>query len=131
MSGGLVTIGRYRDLPDAWLAKSRLEAAGITCFLEDEYTIGVNWLYSNVVGGVKLTVPEESAKEARALLDEVTKPEAVEGARSDPGCPACGATEIETSNYTRRFAALSLLVSLPLPLFGKRYRCGKCGHRWK
>jgi len=134
MSGGLVTIAQYRDLPEAGLAKSRLEGAGITCFLDNEYTVGANWLYSNAVGGVKLRVRDEDAKEAKAIIEE--NPDAItseesEVMLSDSACPVCGATEIDTKNYTRKFAALTLLISLPLLLFWKRYSCKSCGHRWK
>lgn len=134
MSGGLVTIAHYRDVPEAGLAKSRLEGAGITCCLDNEYTVGANWLYSNAVGGVKLSVREEDAEEAKAIIEE--NPEAItseesEGMLPDSTCPVCGATEIETKNYTRKFAALTLLISLPLLLFWKRYSCKGCGHQWK
>lgn len=134
MAGGLVTIAQYRDLPEAGLAKSKLEAAGIPCFLDNEYTVGVNWLYSNALGGVKLKVPEEDAEEAKAIIEEIIEPiapEESEGLLPDSSCPACGATEIETRNYTRKFAALTLLISVPLFLFWKRYSCKSCGHRWK
>jgi predicted RNA-binding Zn-ribbon protein involved in translation (DUF1610 family) len=134
MAGGLVTIAQFRDLPEAGLAKSKLESAGITCFLDNEFTIGANWLYSNALGGVKLNVPEENAEEAKAILEETTETIASEESEEhleDSACPICGATEIETKNYTRKFAALTLLVSLPLLLFWKRYRCKSCGHRWK
>jgi hypothetical protein len=33
---GLVTLSRFRDLPDAELAKSFLESTGIECFLRDD-----------------------------------------------------------------------------------------------
>lgn len=134
MAGGLVTIAQYRDLPEAWLAKSKLEAAGITCYLDNEYTVGINWLYSNALGGVKLNVPEEYVEEAKAIIEESTEtivPEESDGLLPDSACPACGATEIETNNYTRKFAALTLLLSLPLFLFWKRSRCKRCGHQWK
>lgn len=134
MTGRLVTVAQYRDLPEAWLAKSKLEAAGITCFLDNEYTIGANWLYSDALGGVKLNVPKENAEEAKAIIEEHHEPleqEEAEGLLTGSACPACGATEIETKNYTRKFAALTLLISLPLLIFLKRYHCRSCGHRWK
>jgi len=134
MAGRLVTVAQYRDLPEAGLAKSKLEAAGIPCFLDNEYTIGANWLYSNALGGVKLNVPEKYAEEAKFIIEESAEPveqEVTEGLLPESACPACGATEIETKNYTRNFAAVSLLISLPVFLFLKRYRCKSCGHRWK
>jgi predicted RNA-binding Zn-ribbon protein involved in translation (DUF1610 family) len=50
---------------------------------------------------------------------------------AEPACPRCGSHNIRSINHKRRFAALSLLLSLPLLVFGKRYRCQDCGHSWK
>ena len=68
-----VVARRYRDLPDAALAKSMLDSAGIECVLGDEATVRMDWLWSNAVGGVKVWVKEKDLAEAKALLgsDEV------------------------------------------------------------
>lgn len=135
MSQKLITIAQYRDLPSAGLAKSRLESEGIECFLDNEFTIGVNWLYSNALGGVKLKVFESDAEEAKLIITDEEKaisiPPTDEEFLSGSACPKCGETEIETKNYTRKFAAISLLISLPLFFFLKRYQCQKCGYKWK
>jgi predicted RNA-binding Zn-ribbon protein involved in translation (DUF1610 family) len=132
----LVTIAQYRDVPLAGLAKSRLNSAGIECFLDNEFTIGINWLYSNALGGVKLKVFEADELAALEIItDEEQTDPLPESASSDQlpsfACPKCGATEIETKNCTRKFAAISLLMSLPLFFFLKRYHCKQCGHEWK
>lgn len=136
MSQKLITIAQYRDLTQAGLDKSRLEAQGLTCFLDNEFTIGVNWLYSTALGGVKLKVLEVDVAQAKQTLqvDDKGTTEAghvEEDLHLENVCPRCGAAEIETRNYTRKFAAMSLLLSLPLFFFLKRYRCKGCGHRWK
>jgi predicted RNA-binding Zn-ribbon protein involved in translation (DUF1610 family) len=137
MSREVVTISQYRDLPAAGLAKSRLESAGITCFLDNEFTIGANWLYSNALGGVKLKVFEEDAKKAMEIINDaensvVMPDETDEGYLSESVCPKCGASELEVSNLTRTFGAMSLLAGLPLfILLRKKFRCQKCGYRWK
>ena len=53
----LVGIRLFLDLPEALLAKSRLESAGIECFLMDNNMVRINW--SNLVGGAKLLVNRE------------------------------------------------------------------------
>jgi hypothetical protein len=135
MSQKLVTIARYRDLPQAGLDKSILEGQGVTCFLDNEFTVGVNWLYSTALGGVKLKVLEEDVPLAKELLgagnnidesvvaEEVLPPEEL--------CPKCESPAVRGINYTRKFAAISLLLSLPFFFFMKRYSCGECGHRWR
>ena len=64
----LVGIRLFLNLPEALLAKSRLESAGIECFLMDSNMVRINW--SNLVGGAKLIVNREDADAATAILDE-------------------------------------------------------------
>lgn len=64
----IVTIRRFLYLPDALAAKSALESAGIECFLADENTVRIDWLWSNLLGGIKLWVKEKDAREANELL---------------------------------------------------------------
>jgi len=66
----LFTIARYSQSVDAYLAKTRLDAAGIECFILDENLISMNWLYSNALGGVKLQVELSDAEEAKKILEE-------------------------------------------------------------
>jgi len=65
----LLTIRQYRDLPEALLAKSALESAGIECFLGDDNLIRMDWLWSNLLGGIKLRVRQEDAIVASRLLE--------------------------------------------------------------
>jgi hypothetical protein len=66
----LVTLRQFRDLPEALLAKGFLESAGVECFLVDEATIRMDWLWSNLLGGVKLCVDEEAAEAAAQILKQ-------------------------------------------------------------
>ena len=65
----LLTIRQFRDLPEALLAKSVLESAGIECFLGDDNLIRMDWLWSNLLGGIKLRVRREDALVASRLLE--------------------------------------------------------------
>jgi len=66
----LVLLRRFRDLPEALLAKGRLESAGVPCFLADENMVRMDWFISNLLGGVKLMVDPEDFAEASRLLNE-------------------------------------------------------------
>ena len=66
----LVTVGTFRDLPAALLAKSILESAGINAFLDNDNLIRMDWLLSNLLGGIKLSVAQEDALVAANLLDK-------------------------------------------------------------
>lgn len=68
MTEKLVTICSYSTPHEANLVKSQLESAGIPVFIADEYTIGINWLYANALGGVKVQVPESLVSAAQELL---------------------------------------------------------------
>ena len=131
-----VTIASYRDFPQAGLDRSILEEHHIQCYLENEFTVGVNWLYSNALGGIKLKVLESNAARAGEILRDfhavIAEEDSGEEAQiAESTCPKCGGGAIEAINYTRKFAAISLLFSLPLFFFLNRYRCRQCGHRWK
>jgi hypothetical protein len=66
----LVLLRRFRDLPEALLAKGRLESSGLACFLADENMVRMDWFISNLLGGVKLLVaPEDFAEASRVLND--------------------------------------------------------------
>ena len=129
-----VILGRYRDLPTANLAKSILDSAGIESFLADDTVIQMNWLYSNVLGGVKLLVRDEDEVAARELLDaQVPEKFYVEGVGEyeQPKCPNCGSLDVSFEELDRKIAHTSLLISLPIPAVKPGWGCHACGHRWE
>ncbi len=75
-------IARFGGVPEALLAKSMLDSAGIESFLGDENLVRLDWFYSNLVGGIKLMVREEDAETARTLLKE-NIPEKLDGKRTE------------------------------------------------
>lgn len=82
----LLTIRQFRDLPEALLAKSVLESAGIDCFLGDDNLIRMDWLWSNLLGGIKVRVRQEDALVASRLLESAADLNSGEstGESSDP-----------------------------------------------
>jgi Putative prokaryotic signal transducing protein len=66
----LVKIETYFDVMQAQLAKSKLEAYGIYCFLQDENLVQTDWLRTIAYGGVKLFVREADVQQALELLSE-------------------------------------------------------------
>ena len=125
----LVTIARYSLPYEAHLARSRLDAEGIPAFVADEHTIGMQWLYSNALGGVRLQVPEPCVEEARRILAEDLEAPLVESQGEDkPRCPHCGSLDTEPHQLGRRWAFL-VFLGLDFPLFPVRQgiRCRRCG----
>jgi hypothetical protein len=66
----VVNLRQYMTLPEALLAKSILDSAGIESFLGDQNIIRMDWFLSNALGGVKLRVREEDVEVATALLNQ-------------------------------------------------------------
>jgi hypothetical protein len=66
----LTTIRKFRDLPDAILAKGLLESAGIECYLADENIVRLDWFISNAIGNMRLQVKLADAETAIEILDQ-------------------------------------------------------------
>ena len=64
----LTTIATFDNMPSAYIAKGRLEAEGIPCWLKDENLGQTDWLYNIAVGWIKLQVEPQSAPRAREIL---------------------------------------------------------------
>ena len=65
----LATVATYSFPAEAEAARLLLESQGIRAFLADDNLVGMNWLVSNAVGGVKLQVAETDAKRAVEILE--------------------------------------------------------------
>jgi hypothetical protein len=115
----LLTIRQFRDVPEALLAKSVLESAGIECFLSDDNLIRIDWLLSNLLGGIKLRVRQEDAVVAARLLEKNTPPEfMVEGVGEykQPRCPGCESLEVFSEELAHPAAY--------------HWKCRACGCEW-
>ena len=128
-----VIVRRFRYLQDADLAKSALESAGFECAFRDDVTIGMNWGWSNALGGVKLMVRKEDADGARQLLDqEISAKFNVEGVGEfeQPRCPQCQSLDISFAEFDKA-VAYTFVISAPVPLSSRQRECQSCGHRWE
>ena len=69
MSEELVEVRRCNWLHEAQFLKSVLEGAGIEASIPDEYTLGIQPLYGNALGGVRLLVRAGDLEKASEVLD--------------------------------------------------------------
>lgn len=130
----IVTIRKYLNVPDALLAKSLLESAGIECFLADENLVRLDWFWSNAIGGVKLWVREEDAPAAIAVLDQnpPERPDTEEIVSEEPTkCPKCHSSDVTFRGLKRRAALASLALGVPMPFRHIAWKCRACGHVWE
>ncbi|RYZ97043.1 MAG: DUF2007 domain-containing protein [Proteobacteria bacterium] len=123
-----VTLKSFSTPIEAHVVRGHLESEGILCYLRDEHTIGMNWLYSNLLGGVRLCVPAEELGRAQELLRFEAEPSRPAGL----ACPHCGSTHVNDADKRRRWSMFSLLaLNLPLPFRKLRYQCETCGHQFR
>ena len=128
-----VTIRRFRDLPEALLAKGSLESAGIPCALADDNMVRLDWFISNVIGGVKLQVNPEDAPAATEILDQPI-PEEFEtegtGEYRQPRCPNCQSLDVSFEELNKPIAYASAYIGFPLPIHRTAWKCHACGREW-
>jgi hypothetical protein len=128
-----IVLRRFRDLPDAFLFGSLLDSAGIECYLADENTIRMDWLWSNLLGRIKLCVRNVDADTASSLLDQ-SVPEKFDvegvGEYQQPRCPKCLSLEISFQGLNKPVDYARALLGGPLRLHRSLWECDSCGHQW-
>jgi hypothetical protein len=133
-SSNLVTLRKFRDLPEALLAKGFLESAGVESFLVDETTIRMDWLWSNLLGGVKLCVNRADADAAVQILSqEIPEKFSFEGSEDfkQPRCPQCQSLDISYDDLNKPATyASTFLLNLPIQISRRRWNCQSCGYVW-
>jgi hypothetical protein len=126
-------LRRYRDLTDALVAKSILDSAGIESFLADDNLVRMDWLYSNLIGGVKLLVRPKDADAANELLDE-TAPAKFDveglGEYQQPKCPKCSSMDVSDRAQDGYVKAAGFIAGLPLKSTRPGWTCKSCGNNW-
>lgn len=81
----LVIIQTFDNFFNANIQLTRLRAAGVECYLKDEYIVTIDPFLSNAIGGIKLMVRKSQEQNVRKLLRELN----VES-DSKLVCPQCG-----------------------------------------
>ena len=138
----IIVLDSYYEPLAAHLARTRLEAAGIPCFLTNENLVALNRMYSPVAGGVRLHVYERDAARAAETLREPPVMQATRGGLAEPAelaaedpdapaCPRCGSQEVSYDAAAEPGAAhwfVALLSRLRrYPLQGRAHHCFHCG----
>jgi hypothetical protein len=129
----LVMLRSFRDIPEALLAKGRLESFGIECFLADENMVRMDWFLSNLLGGVKLLVDPDDFMQAAKLLNEpIPKELPVEGVGEyvQPSCPRCGSLDVVFAELNKKVSYTTAWLGVPIPLTNDDWQCHACGNRW-
>ena len=138
---GLITIANFSHPTEADPVVAWLESEGIECFVTNEHTITMNWLYSNAIGGVGVRVKAADVERANEILQAVSTPDAVgdeltpsnsemdqdNDTTSEIRCPQCGSENVHYEKFSRRLVFASwILLTVPLPFFKKKWKCQEC-----
>jgi len=139
MADKIVTIANFLEPFEAELARIKLEAEGIRCFLAGKNFVSTYWLYSNADHGIKLQVNDRDAVKAVEILEnndgaelEEIHDEELIAEPAEIVCPKCKSENIEYERFSRTVALLSVLfLRFPLPFPKRTYKCQDCGYTWK
>ena len=140
MQENIIVLDSYYEPLAAHLARTKLEAAGIPCFLTNENLVSLNRMYSPVAGGVRLHVYQRDAAQATEVLRELPVMRATPGGLAEPRppaevaqprCPRCGSDEVAYDAAAQPGAThwfVALLSRLRrYPLQGRAHHCFHCG----
>ena len=123
----MVTLQTFDNYFNANIQMTRLRAAGVECYLKDEYTVTIDPLLSNAIGGIKLLVRKSEERNVRKLLREMN-----EEADSKLLCPQCGSHKFilvpKRSTENLLAAIATWLFSAYAVSAENVYQCTDCGY---
>ncbi|MEO6288876.1 MAG: hypothetical protein ABIO76_03080 [Ginsengibacter sp.] len=122
----LIIVRTFNNYFSANILLTKLRDAGIQCYLKDEFTVTIDPLLTNAVGGIKLVIKKDDVDEVAMLMHRFD-----DEYRRSAVCPRCGSHEIDL--VPRRTAAnmitaiLSWLFSDYAVSAENVYKCCTCG----
>ena len=136
-SSVLTTVASFSFPYEAHIAKSLLASEDIPAFIADEYTINMQWLYSNAMGGVRVQVPRSLAAKAQHILNQNhshlvdtelnTELNTVTDQQIE-ACLTCASTDLVAFTQGRKPAfIIFLLLGFPLFFYQHGLKCNDCG----
>jgi hypothetical protein len=143
MTDKLVTIRNFTygsdPASEAELARIKLQANGIRCFLAGKNFVSMYWLLSYAERGVKLQVRQSDAQKALEILEtdtqidfDDTEDRDMKSEPINPHCPKCGSNSVEYEGFSMKIFYIGILFfRFPLPFLKKEYKCLNCGEIWK
>ena len=125
-----VVLKTFDNYFSANIILTRLQDAGIHCYLKDEYTVTIDPILSNAIGGIKLAVDVNDETAARLLLQQFHD-DYIKAAI----CPKCNKHEIE---YVVSQKPANIITTILTWVFSSYavsaqmiYVCANCGYQSK
>lgn len=129
----IVLFKTFNDPIQAHLVKGLLETNGIPCIIDNENIVNVNPLYSQAVGGVRLSVFEKDIPQASEVVMAKNEIEIDDNNDKNKSiaCPHCGSDNISYGQPMKgRFGWVSIFIALALQVypfsFRKKFHCFNC-----
>ena len=123
----LVTVKTFDNYFLANITLTKLHAAGVECYLKDEYTVTIDPILTNAIGGIKLVVKKADEAMVKNLLATYDK-EYLQAAT----CPQCGSNQFV---HIAKPGATNYLTAILTSIFASYaiapdyvYQCEKCGY---
>ncbi len=126
----LVTVKTFDNYFSANIILSRLQSEGVECYLKDEYTVTIDPILCNAIGGIKLVVK----KTDEAIVVKLLRQYQIEYMLAAT-CPQCGSNSF---SYIPKPKVSNYLTAILTWLFANYavapeyiYQCGNCGYECK
>src|SRR5579872_1908 len=130
----MVMVRRFRDLPEALLAKGCLDSAAIESVMVNDNLVRLDWFWSNLMGGVQLIVDPENAEAANEILNQpIPEDFDVEGVGEyqQPHCPNCHSLDVSFKELNRPISYMTMWLNVPIPIYRRAWRCHSCNVEWE
>lgn len=121
-----VVLKTFDNYFSANILLTRMQDAGMPCYLFDENTVTVNPVLGAAIGGIKLVVQKEHESAAREILQEFEN-EYIKAAV----CPQCYKSKIELLVKQKPENIFTAFVTWIFGSYGvaqKIYQCQHCGY---
>lgn len=119
----IIVFRAFDTVVEANLAKTKLDAYGVPCFLTEEHMTNLYPIRNGIFPGARLHIFEKDYDQVKVIIDE----NQIDGYIK---CPRCGSTDFhqilsgnEESGFLTR-AILGLFSSKPI----MEYKCNSCSH---
>lgn len=121
-----IPVQSFNNYVEAHIAMGSLQHEHINCWLKDEYTVTIDPLLTNAIGGIKLMVAKVQVPRAIEILRKAA------GNLPHVACPHCGSRDIQRVDAVPR--KINLFTALINRLLGKddaeisgTWHCANCG----
>jgi hypothetical protein len=121
-----IPVQSFNNYVEAHIAMGNLQQQHINCWLKDEYTVTIDPILANAVGGIKLMVARVQVPRALEILKGVA-----ENNKQHYACPHCSSRDIQLVESAPK--KINLFTAIMSRLLGsdanskQTWHCLNCG----